>query len=119
MTLKGEWSGDVTYNVGDIMRYPNGIFYQCVKAPKAGTPCANALYFVPLPSPLQEAAKMIMDMVGELASMVSDVEAKIPTNISDEAITLSTETADYLVTVDDSGETPELAVTAIEEEADT
>lgn len=111
MTLKGEWSGDVTYNVGDIMRYPNGIFYQCVKAPKAGTVCANALYFVPLPSPLQEAAKMIMDMT-------SAVEAKIPTNINDEAITLSTATADYLVTVDDSGDTPELAVTEITEEDD-
>lgn len=105
MTLKGEWSADTTYSVDDVVRYSNGNFYQMVRPGKAGVPCADALYWNILPSPLQECAKMILDMT-----------ANIPQNISDEAITLKTETAEYLITVDDSGETPELEVTEIEEE---
>ena len=108
MTLKGEWSDDVTYSVGDVARYSNGIFYQMVRPGNAGVPCADALFWNILPSPLQEAAKMVMDMIGV-------VEAKIPTNIDNEAVTLSTATADYLITVDDSGDDPELTVTAITE----
>jgi hypothetical protein len=109
MTLKGEWSGDVTYSVGDVARYPNGNFYQLVRPCKAGTPCADALFWNYLPSPLQECVKMIMDMV-------AGIEAKIPTNIDDEAITLKTETGEYVITVDDSGDEPELVVTADETE---
>lgn len=112
MTLKGEWSNEVTYEVEDVARYSDNKFYILIRPCKAGTPCADALFWNPLPYPLDWAAKMAMDMA-------ATVEAKIPDNISDEAITLSTETADYLVTVDDSGDTPELTVTAIEEEGDS
>ena len=52
-----------------------------------------------------------------VGGQLSALAAAIPDNINDEAITLSTATADYLITVDDSGETPELDITAIEEEA--
>ena len=112
MTLKGEFNSGTTYAVGDVVRYSNGLFYQLLRPCKAGTPCADALFWNYLQSPLQECAKMIMDIA-------ATITATIPTNISDEAITLSTETADYLITVDDSGDTPELTVTAIEEEAGT
>lgn len=57
--------------------------------------------------------------IGATLTALNAAVATIPDNISDEAITLSTDTADYLITVDDSGETPELDVTAIEEEAGT
>ena len=57
--------------------------------------------------------------IGAMLTALNAAAATIPDNINDEAITLSTATADYLITVDDSGETPELDVTAIEEEADT
>lgn len=175
MTLKGEWSSGTAYVAGDVMRYPNGIFYQCVKNAKAGTPCPDALYFNPLPSPLQEVAKMTMDMIASTnTKMAADIDsslaiiapeytkttyskgairkhegklykakqnintaeswksshwqeitvaevlvslntavATIPTNISSSAVTLTTATASYNVTVDDSGEAPELAVTAV------
>ena len=188
MNLKGEWSADVTYSVGDVVRYSNGNFYQMVCAGKAGVPCADALYWNYLQSPLQECAKMIMDIGAALVGIITDTDAQIrrdvetefgmvapeytkttyskgdivkhegklyeakqnigtaedwtaahwdeitvggqltalnaaaatiPTNISNEAITLSTATADYLVTVDDSGDDPELAVTAITEEGDS
>ncbi len=54
--------------------------------------------------------------IGATLTALNAAAATIPDNINDEAITLSTATADYLITVDDSGETPELDVTAIEEE---
>lgn len=57
--------------------------------------------------------------IGATLTALNAAVATIPDNINDEAITLSTATADYLITVDDSGETPELDVTAIEEEAGT
>ena len=56
------------------------------------------------------------DIAEAISSAAAAVAETIPDNISHEAITLSTETADYLITVDDSGETPDLAVTEIEEE---
>ena len=55
--------------------------------------------------------------IGATLTALNAAAATIPDNINDEAITLSTATANYLITVDDSGETPELEVTAIEEEA--
>ena len=116
MTLKGDWSGDATYSVGDVTRYPNGNFYQLVRPCKAGTPCADALYWNYLPSPLQECAKMIMDSAGDLTTAISAVAATIPTNIDDEGIVLKSGDNEYLVSVDDSGEDPEVVATLIEEE---
>lgn len=110
MTLKGEWGSGNSYEKGDVVSYPDGRFYQAVQDNTA--PCADALYWVPLNSPLAECAKMCMDTLYMAVSTV-------PTNISDEAITLKTDDGEYLITVDDSGETPELAVTAIEEEGET
>lgn len=103
MTLKGEWSGNAAYEVGDVVRYPNGTFYVCVK-PNKGAPCADALYFNPLSSPLQECAKMILDMT-----------ADIPHNIDDESISLKSGDDEYLITVDATGDTPELVVEKMEE----
>lgn len=108
MTLKGEWSAEVAYSVGDVARYSNGNFYQMVRPGKAGTPCPDALFWNVLPSPLQECAKMIMDMV-------AGIEAKIPTNIDDEGIVLKSGDDEYLVSVDASGDDPEVVATLIEE----
>lgn len=116
MTLKGEWSAGTTYEVGDVVLYPNGNFYQMVRPGKAGVPCADALYWNILPSPLQECAKMIMDIASGLTSAIGDVEAKIPTNIDDESIVLKSGDNEYLVSVDASGEDPEVVATLIEEE---
>lgn len=122
MTLKGEWSGDTAYSQGDVMRYSNGTFYVCVKDCKAGTPCADALYFNPLPSPLCECAKMIMDSQASLTTAIQTVAGTIPTNIDDDSIVLKSGDNEYMVSVDATGDTPELAVELIEapeEEAET
>ena len=112
MKLKGDWSGDVGYSVGDVLRYTDGKVYHLQRPCSAGVPPVNTLYWGEADAITTACALFALDAV-DMA------KAAIPTNISDEAITLSTETADYLITVDDSGETPELTVTAIEEEADS
>ena len=49
--------------------------------------------------------------IGGQLSALNTAAATIPTNISDEAITLASGDNDYLITVDASGEDPELVVT--------
>ena len=105
MKLKGDWSNGTTYDVGDVVRY-EGVCYYMYKTCAAGISPHDTLYW---------------GRTGqqEILSMMVDILNAIPDNINGEAITLSTETADYLVTVDDSGDTPELTVTAITEEGDS
>ena len=54
--------------------------------------------------------------VGGKLSADDTAIASIPDNISDEAITLTANSHDYRITVDTTGEDPDLAVTLIEEE---
>lgn len=119
MTLKGEWDSGTAYEVGDVVRYSNGTFYICVRPTKAGDPCADALYFNPLQSPLAECAKMILDSQGSLTTAIQAVAQSVPTNIDDDSIVLKSGDNEYLVSVDASGDTPELAVELIEAEEET
>ena len=114
MTLKGEWNDGTSYSQGDVVRYSNGTIYICVRDCGAGTPCADALYFNPLSSPLCECAKMILDSQGSLATAIQNVAESIPTNIDDDSIVLKSGDNEYLVSVDATGDTPELAVELIE-----
>lgn len=109
MKLKGDWNEETSYSIGDVVRYTNGEIYCLQVACDAGVTPIDTLYWRPVSQILAQAANFVLDIA-------STIEAKIPNNINDEAIVLKTETADYLITVDDSGDTPDLAVTAIEEE---
>jgi len=114
MKLKGTYNGETTYSVGDVVLYEDGVSYLLNKPCKAGTPPVKTLYWERLQQPFQEVVGLIMD---GLSALGSEIESKIPTNISDDAITLKgTDDAEYLITVDDSGDTPDLTVTLIEEE---
>ena len=105
MKLKGDWNEETSYSVGDVVRYEDGNIYHLFKPCAAGITPIDTLYWV-----------RTSQIVAIAAGFALDVKESIPDNINDEAIVLKTETADYLVTVDDSGDTPDLAVTAIEEE---
>lgn len=112
MKLKGDWSGGTTYNVGEMVRYTDGVFYWLQKPCDAGVHPVDTRYWGKVNQTTAEAAGLIMDGL-------ESVLVKIPTNINDEAITLKgTGDTEYLVTVDDSGDTPELEVTLIEEEGE-
>ena len=113
MKLKGEWGSGTSYDVGDVVRYTDGVCYLKQKECAVGVTPQDTLYWGRMQE--QEMLSMMVDMMNS----ISTVAASIPDNISNEAITLSTETADYLITVDDSGDTPDLTVTKIEEESGT
>lgn len=105
MKFKGPWDGTKTYAVGDAVTFTDGGVYHLQKLCKAGTEPIDTNFWGKVS---QEA--------GEIVIMLLDVIASIPNNINDEGIVLKgTDDAEYLITVDDSGETPELAVDPIED----
>lgn len=109
MKYQGAYDSGKSYAVNDVVVFTDGVPYELYNAATAGTTCHNPLYWRRVPQPTA-------DMVTMFHGMFVSLNGAIPDNINDEAITLSTETADYLITVDDSGDTPELTVTKIEEE---
>ena len=116
MKLKGAYSDLTTYDVGDVVIFnDDDNVYHLQKPCAAGTKPKDTNFWSRTDERTAETVRFIRDAMTE---MKAEIEDEIPKNINDEAITLSTETADYLITVDDSGDTPELAVTAIEEEGE-
>ena len=114
--LKGDWNGTATYDADDVVRWTNGEIYTLLKPCDAGTAPTDTLYWGKI---LDAGLAGVISMVIDLMNSVTEIAATIPTNIGDESIVLKgTEDAEYLITVDDSGETPELDVTLIEEEAE-
>jgi len=116
MKLKGAYSDLTTYDVGDVVIFTeDDNVYHLQKPCAAGTKPKDTMFWGKTDERTAETVRLIRDAFDE---MKAEIEEEIPKNIDNNAITLSTETADYLITVDDSGDTPDLVVTAIEEEAD-
>ena len=122
MKLKGDYNSGTSYSVGDVVRNSEGNFYYLVKPCAAGTTPTDSLYWNRLESPLCECAEMILNGVSiadaDAEAKVSEVEAKIPDNISKDAISLFDGDTECIITVDASGETPELEVAVATEEGD-
>ena len=110
MNYKGAWDSGTDYSAGDVVVFTDNVAYVAVKDPPAGTIPHDTHFWNRVDQPLQETVIMFKGMFESIANSV-------PTNIDDQGITLKTDDGEYLITVDDSGETPELEVTAIEEEA--
>lgn len=107
MNLKGTWDAATTYNIGDVVMYEEFAYHLQNAAPAGASP-ADTRYWGKLNGVLCDVVKMAMDVM-----------TAIPDNINDEAIVLKgTGDTEYAITVDDSGDTPDLAVTAIEEEGE-
>jgi len=120
--LKGYYSDNTSYNVGDVVidTSVNGV-YHLQKPCAKGTKPADNRYWGQLN---QIAAEIVLLFAGQFADLWSDVAdlktavASIPTNIDDENIVLKSGDNEYLITVDDSGDDPELSVTLIEDEGE-
>jgi signal peptidase I len=110
MNYKGAYGSGTAYNKGDVVVYTDGVAYVAIASAAAGITPHEERCWARLDQPLQEVVQMFK-------GYLDGINAAIPDNISDEAITLKTDDGEYLITVDDSGDTPELEVTAIEEEA--
>ena len=99
MTLKGDFDSGVTYAAGDVVRYQEAGYV--AKEEVTGIPPTVDRCWRRLDQELWDVVDMILDVA--------------VTNVSDDAIVLKgTNDAEYLITVDDSGDEPELSVTAIE-----
>lgn len=110
MNYKGAWDSGTDYSAGDVVVFTDNVAYVAVKDPPAGIIPHDTHFWNRVDQPLQETVIMFKGMFESIANSV-------PKNIDDEGITLKTDDGEYLITVDDSGETPELEVMAIEEEA--
>ena len=108
MKLKGNYSADVTYSVGDVVLNSDGVAYIMQNAAPAGSDPKDTLYWGRLNQPLNEVVSLIMDGLG----IAQDGIDKFFLN--DQTLLLKTGEGEtettYAITVDDSGDTPELAV---------
>ena len=112
MKLKGNWDSGTTYDVGDVVKYTNGFVYHLLNACPAGTTPVDTRYWNQSSQTINDTVSLILDAVGM-------VEAKIPDNIDDDGIILKAGDDEYYVSVDASGESPEVVAELIEEEGET
>ena len=135
MKLKGEWNDSTTYEIGDIVRYTDKVFYHVQKPCAAGTAPVDTRYWGRLNQVAAEAASMILDMEANDIQLEDDLtqstagkkaldahqgkvlKEMIPDNISENSIVLNSSTPDstkqFLITVDDDGD---ITATEIDEE---
>lgn len=108
MNYKGAYDAGTDYNKDDVVVFTDGIPYVAIIDPPSGSTCHDRLYWNRVEQPMSE-----------IVTMFHGAFSAVPKNIDDEGITLKTDDGEYLVTVDDSGDEPDLVVTKIEEEAET
>ncbi len=117
MKLKGDWAALSVYDVDDVVRWENGDIFVLQNPCAAGITPIDTMYWGKILDPIASVISMQIDMLNsmnEMAGSMDTIAASIPTNIDDEGIVLKgADDAEYLITVDDSGETPELDVTLI------
>lgn len=101
MKFKGDYSGETTYDVGDVV-IDDGMVFILQKAADAGTVCKNNLYWQQIEKPLAEVVLMIKDALGMAQNEVKAVNPDAKT------IRLASSTASSVkifdITVDDSGD---------------
>jgi len=128
MKLKGNYSADTSYSPGDVVVYDNVVYYLQYPEIPGSTP-KDTHCWGRLNQPLAEAVMLMMDAVGiandnAAARTQAEIEKYF---LNDQTLILKAGEDDavtsYAITVDDSGDTPELAVEEIveddEEEAET
>ena len=108
MNYKGAYDSGTSYSIGDVVVYDDGVAYELFGTAAAGTTPHEKRVWRRVDQPFQEVVMMFHSAF-----------SAVPKNIDDEAITLKTDDGEYLITVDDSGDTPDLVVTAIEEEGES
>lgn len=116
MKLKGNYSADVTYSVGDVVLDSDKEVYILQNAAPAGSAPKNTLYWGRLSQPLDDVARMIMDGLGLAQDIVDNYF------LNDQTLILKAgegeDEKSYAVTVDASGDTPELAVEEVSDGGD-
>ena len=63
MKLKGAYSGSVSYNVGDVVKYTDGQIYHLQHPASSGTPPTDTLFWGMVDQQLAQAILMVLDGV--------------------------------------------------------
>ena len=109
MKLKGNYSGDVTYSAGDVVRWTDGTAMMAKEA-VTGVPPTRTQEWERLPQYMWDVVSLILDSI--------DIsKATLDSRISDDTIVLKGQggTDDYLLTVDDSDDEPVLDIDKVTE----
>lgn len=61
MKLRGNYSAEVTYSVGDTVKFSNGLVYQLQKPAPAGTPPTNTHYWSQESQNVTDIVTVVMD----------------------------------------------------------
>lgn len=118
MKYQGAYYEGNEYAVGDVVVAPDRVAYHLLKPAPAGTDPKNTMYWNRASDILNEVILMFHDMFEGMKAQLTT----IPTNIGESGIILKstdeTSSAEYLLTVDESGEEPEVVATLIEPESE-
>lgn len=99
MNLKGDYNPSTSYSEGDVVRFQEA-GYVAKESTQGNPPTKDSIW-----RRLDQDLWDVVDMILDVAAL----------NVTDESIVLKGTDGEYLITVDDSGDTPELAVEEIEE----
>ena len=118
MKYKGAYSDEVSYDVGDVVIYTDGVPYCLQATAVVGTKPHNTLYWNRMLGPVAECVVLFHDMFSGLLSDVAETKGAVDAVIFDNKTLIldsSTEasTKKYAITVDDEDG---LAATEIEED---
>ena len=118
MKYKGAYSDEVSYEVGDVVIYTDGVPYCLQAAAVVGTKPHDTLYWDRMLGPVADCVVLLHDMFSGLLSDVAEMKGVVDSVIFDDKMLIlasSTEasTKKYAITVDDEDG---LEATEIEEE---
>jgi hypothetical protein len=80
MGLKGDYSSETTYSIGDIVRYTDDGIYRLFKAAPAGTTPINTLYWNPVDQRMADCARMVLDI--DRANDTTGTQHKLANNLT-------------------------------------
>ena len=123
MEYKGAYYEGTEYPVGSVVVGSDHVSYHLLKPAPAGTDPKDTKYWNRLSDFMNSVVLMFHDTIVDLQTGLAQAQAAIPTNVGESSIILKstdeTSTAEYLLTVDESGEDPEVIATLIEDEDDS
>ena len=113
--FQGPYNPESAYaDVGNVVTHDDGNVYKVLRPAPAGAYPTDTHYWGKVDGITAEVMNLLVGLFTDLFEAVQT----IPKNIDAESISLKSGDDEYLITVDATGDTPELAVELIEEEGD-
>jgi hypothetical protein len=115
MKYKGAYDSGVTYDLGDVVVFTDNVPYYMMNPAPAGTTPHDVRYWNPLPQYLGQVVMMFHDMLTGLSTSAAAADSVI---FDANTLVLGVDGGDdkYAITVDATGDTPDVAVALITDE---